>query len=138
VGERHVPGAQLSAFLDDELDDDRATAVARHVTRCPRCFGHLEGLRTTRAALRGLPRLQAPVLTIGAAPRRGGPSRRARVVAVVCAVPVVLAGAAYAVGGDRAGEVVPPIDRFLVEHVARAGGAPVPPSVLAPPSEPAP
>jgi anti-sigma factor RsiW len=137
VGERHVPGGQLSAFLDDELDDDRATAVARHVAGCDRCLGDLEGLRITRAALRELPRLQAPVLATGAG-RRRPPSRRARVAAVLCAVPVLLAGVAYAVGGDRSGEVVPPVDRFLVEHVARAGGAPVPPSVLAPPAEPAP
>jgi anti-sigma factor RsiW len=138
MGERHVPGEQLSAFLDDELDDDHATAVARHVTGCERCLGDLEGLRVTRAALRGLPRLQAPVLTTGVEPRRR-PTRRARVAAMVCAVPVLLAGVAYAVGGDRSGEVVPPVEQFLVEHVARGGGAPVPPSVLAPPpADPAP
>jgi anti-sigma factor RsiW len=137
MGERHVPGGQLSAFLDDELDDGLATAVARHVSGCDRCFGDLEGLRITRAALRGLPRLQAPVLATGSGPRRP-PSRRARVAAVVCAAPLLLAGIAYAVGGERSGEVVPPVDRFLVEHVARAGGAPVPPSVLAPPAEPTP
>ncbi len=138
MGERHVPGEQLSAFLDDELHDGRAAAVARHVTGCERCFGDLQALQITRAALRGLPRLQAPVLATGGGPARRRPSRRARFVAVACAVPVLLAGAAYVVGGDRAGEVVPPVERFLVEHVARAGGAPVPPSVLAPPAEPAP
>jgi anti-sigma factor RsiW len=136
MGDRHVPGGQLSAFLDDELRDERATTVARHVAGCDRCFRDLQALRTTRAALRDLPRLQAPVLATGATPVRGRPSRRARVVAILCALPVLLAGAAYAVGGDRAGEVVPPVERFLVEHVARAGGAPVPPSVLAPPAEP--
>jgi anti-sigma factor RsiW len=138
VGERHVPGAQLSAFLDDELDDDRATTVARHVAGCDRCLGEFEGLRVTRAALRGLPRLQAPVLAVGAGQGRRRPSRRARLATVACAVPVLLAGAAYAVGGERSGEVVPPVERFIVEHVARAGGGPVPPSVLAPPSDPAP
>jgi anti-sigma factor RsiW len=137
MAERHVPGTQLSAFLDDELDDARATALARHVAGCERCLRELESLRITRAALRGLPRLQAPVLTVGVGQRRR-PSRRARLVAVVCAVPVLLAGVAYVAGDERPGEVVPPVDRFLVEHVARAGGGPVPPSVLAPPSEPAP
>lgn len=136
MGDRHVSGGELSAFLDDELRDERATAVARHVTGCERCFGDLQALRTTRAALRDLPRLQAPVLATGAPPARRRPSRRVRVVAVLCALPVLAAGVAYAVGGDRAGEVVPPVERFLVEHVARAGGAPMPPSVLAPPSEP--
>jgi anti-sigma factor RsiW len=138
VGDRHVPGPQLSAFLDDELNDERATAVARHVTGCARCFRDLQYLRVTRAALRELPRLQAPVLATGGTPPHRRPSRRARIVAVACVVPVLLAGVAYAVGGERAGEVVPPIERFLVEHVARAGGAPVPPSVLAPPAEPSP
>lgn len=135
MAERHVSGARLSAFLDDELDDDLATALTRHVVACPRCEAELEGLRAMRAALRRLPALQAPVLAASASPpgRRSSLARRMRLAAAAVVGPAVLLVALYAAGGDRAGDVVPPTERFVVEHVARAGGGPVPTPVVAPP-----
>lgn len=123
---RHVPGATLSAFLDDELDDHAALKVTRHVTACPPCRAELEGLRGTRAALRRLPGLQAPVLT---AERRSLPrvrtwTRRVAWTALVLALLVAVLAAAWVAGG--VGEVYPPVDRFLLDHLARTGDGPVP------------
>ena len=123
---RHVTGSTLSAFLDDELDDDAAWKVTRHVTDCPTCRSELDELRGARAALRRLPRLQAPVLT---AERRSLPrvrtwSRRLLALgAVVLAILAVLVSA-YVLGGQ--GDVEPPVDRFLLDHLTRTGDGPVP------------
>lgn len=124
---RHVPGARLSAFLDDELDDDSALALTRHVTSCPACHRELEELRDTRGALRRLPALQAPVLT---AERRGLArvrtwSRRLVATAMVSVVLLGIVATAYVAGG-AGGEVTPPVDRFLLDHLARTGDSPVP------------
>jgi anti-sigma factor RsiW len=125
--DRHVEGSRLSAFLDDELGDDDALAVAHHLDICGRCLHELEELRGTRDALRSLPQLQAPVLTAKVDRRstRGLLARRLRAVAVVLAVPAIALGAAYALGDDR-GSVEPPTDLFLVEYLSRTAGGPVP------------
>lgn len=123
---RHVAGDQLSAFLDDELDDDAALRLTRHVTACSACRVEMEDLRHTRSWLRRLPALQAPVLT---AERRSLPrvrtwSRRLLVVAALLTFVMVTLVVAYVVGGQ--GEVVPPVERFLLDHMARTGDGPVP------------
>lgn len=131
MAERHVPGERLSAFLDDELDEDRSLTVTRHLRDCRRCLDALEELRTTRDALRHLPQLQAPVLTAEARPDRADARRVSRAAVVTSAMTmllVLLTGAVYALGGDG-GDVEPPVDMFLVDHVARTGGGPVPPPV---------
>lgn len=133
VGERHVGGDLLSAFLDDELDDDRALEVARHAADCEPCLQELEALRATRTALRRLPDLQAPVLT-GEVRAGSGMvrtlSRRVRWASAVVVVVSALVGAAYLVGDEDG--VVPPAELFLVDHVARTGGGPVPAPVGTP------
>jgi anti-sigma factor RsiW len=128
VAERHVPGPRLSSFLDDELDDTAAVAVARHLVRCSRCEHELAGLRATRDALRQLPLLQAPVLTARTVRR----TRRIRAVvrtlqvsAAVAIVPLLVLVAAYALGGDVGG-TEPTVDVFLVEHLGRTGGGTFP------------
>ena len=131
MADRHVADARLSAFLDDELDDDTALRVTRHLRHCQRCLDDLEGLRATRDALRRLPGLQAPVLTAEARPDRPNVrrvSRTAVVTGAVSMVVVLLGGTVYALGGDQ-GTVEPPVDMFLVDHLARTGGGPVPPPV---------
>jgi anti-sigma factor RsiW len=140
VADRHVTGSRLSAFLDDELPDDQALALTRHVTACEHCYAELEGLRSAREALRRLPRLQAPVLTSGIAARRVWRQRlvrRARLAAAAAVVPAAVLGVVYLAGAESPGDVVPPTDRFLVEHVARTGGGVVSTPVVAPPVEPA-
>lgn len=129
--DRHVSGERLSAFLDDELEDETALVVTRHLDRCEECLGALEELRATRDALRHLPDLQAPVLTAEVRPDRADVrrvSRTAVVTSVVTALVVLLTGGVYALGGDE-GSVEPPVELFLVDHVARTGGGPVPPPV---------
>jgi anti-sigma factor RsiW len=132
VADRHVGGDRISAFLDDELPEDAALAVTRHLAACARCLDELEGLRATRDALRRLPGtpVPLPVLTVaraaGARPgrlRRVG--RRLQVASMALAVAVGVVGVAYLAGEER-GEVVPPLELFLVDHLARTGGGPVP------------
>ena len=131
MADRHVSGDLLSAFLDDELGDDDALHAAHHIADCERCLRELTGLRSTRDALRRLPSLQAPVLTAGVQARSQRLSRMARrvkLVAAVCAVPVMLGAGVYLLGGD-VGEVEPATELFLVEHLVRTGGGPVPTAV---------
>lgn len=131
MAERHVADERLSAFLDDELDEEAALRVARHLDRCPRCLDLLEELRFARDALRRLPALQAPVLTAEARPDRSNVrrvSRTAMLTSVTTLVLALLGGTVYALGGDE-GVVEPEVDMFLVDHVARTGGGPVPPPV---------
>lgn len=131
MADRHVTDGRLSAFLDDELEEEAALRVTRHLAGCSACLGELEELRDTRDALRRLPGLHAPVLTAEARPDRSAArrvSRTAMVTGAMSVVVVMLGGAAYVVGGEQ-GEVVPPMETFLVDHVSRTGGGPVPPSV---------
>jgi anti-sigma factor RsiW len=132
VADRHVGGDRISAFLDDELDDERALEVTRHLAGCPGCLDELEALRATRDALRRLPGLQTPmpVLTVAGAVganasllRRTG--RRLQLASAALAIVAGVAGIAY-LAGDERGEIVPPVDLFLVDHVSRTGGGPVP------------
>lgn len=142
MAEPHVSGARLSAFLDDELGDDDAFVVARHVLGCPGCAGELDGLRATRDALRRLPALQAPVLTSGVEARlrwrRQQLARLRSVLLVVVVLPALVVGSLYLAGGEPPGELVPPTERFLAEHVARSDGQQVLAPVLAPAPDPAP
>ncbi|MDX1659678.1 MAG: zf-HC2 domain-containing protein [Nitriliruptorales bacterium] len=52
--------ARLSAFLDDELPDDDALDVTRHLVACELCFAELETIRVARSAVRDLPHLEPP------------------------------------------------------------------------------
>lgn len=131
VADRHVSDERLSAFLDDELDEPTALRVTRHLGGCDVCLAELEELRATRDALRRLPDLQAPVLTAEFRPDRADVrrvSRTALLTGAVTVVAVMLGGGIYLAGGDH-GDVEPPMEMFLVDHVARTGGGPVPPSV---------
>jgi anti-sigma factor RsiW len=49
---------RLSAYLDNEVDEDERAALERHLPTCEECRDTLEELRQTRALLRALP---APV-----------------------------------------------------------------------------
>jgi anti-sigma factor RsiW len=128
---RHVHGDRISAFLDDELEDELALRVTRHLASCDECLGELEDLRATRDALRRLPGIQAPrpMLTPAAVGSHQSMirrvSRRLQLASAGMALVVGIFGVAYLAGEDR-GTVVPPVDLFLVDHVARTGGGPVP------------
>jgi anti-sigma factor RsiW len=129
--QRHVHGDRISAFLDDELGNELALEVTRHLASCDECLDELEQLRATRDALRRLPGIQAPrpmLTTAAVGPHRtllGRVSKRLQFASVAMVLVIGIFGIAYLAGEDR-GDVVPPIDLFLVDHVARTGGGPVP------------
>ncbi len=71
--------AQLSVYIDGELDAAAAARLEVHLEECRRCRRELDELRATVAVLRELPEAEAPrsfVLTPGraAAPRRVAPA----------------------------------------------------------------
>lgn len=122
---------RLSAFLDDELPEDEALDVTRHLSACSACLDELEGLRAARAALRGLPAVPAPPVLLSdveaaaamAMPRAQG---RIRIGLLALAMAGLVGGAAYVAGGQSEGrQVVPPIDLFVVDHSVRVGNGPM-------------
>lgn len=128
MADRHVNGDRISAFLDDELDEARAMAVTRHLADCPTCLAELEGLRRTRDALRRWAATPAPVVPVGAIARPGMVrklSRGLRLASAGLLATIAMTGLAYLVGEDS-GEVVPPADLFLIDHLARTGDGPMP------------
>lgn len=132
MADRHVSGDRISAFLDDELDDDNALVVTRHLAACGTCLDELEALRATRDALRRLPGLAVPTSVLTpVAPTSASPSlirrvsRRLPLASAGLAVVLGVFGLVYVAGAER-GEVIPPVELFLVDHVARTGGGPVP------------
>lgn len=122
---------RLSALLDDELPERQALEVTRHVADCDRCLQELHAIREARLAVRGLPDVQPPAGLYGdllAHPAQGGADRRGVLTRVATAVAVslgLLVGAAFLAGSDEPGTVSPPVDVFVVDHVARMEGGPV-------------
>lgn len=120
---------RLSALLDDELSEDDALEVTRHLARCDRCLAELEGIRGARAALRGLPGVDPPAELFRAAERAaaraGRQYRRLRRGLVAAAVLAAAATAVVLPGTTDGGSVVPPVDAFVVQHVTRAGTGPL-------------
>jgi anti-sigma factor RsiW len=125
--DRGHPDALLSAFLDDELEEATATRVTRHVAACDTCLEELEGLRRARSALRGLPDIAPPAAVFADVPTTAAtPRGRGRLAAAGAATVVVaLLATAFALGDGESGEVVPPVEVVVVDHVARTGGGPV-------------
>lgn len=121
---------RLSAFLDDELSDDDALEVTRHLAGCDRCLAELEDLRHARALLRGLPNLDPPATIFSdavahASLERLRWSRTVRLASVALLGTAVMSAAAFAAGGEDHGTVVPPVELFVVDHVVRVGGGPM-------------
>ncbi|MEE8331149.1 MAG: anti-sigma factor [Acidimicrobiia bacterium] len=54
------PGDLLSAYLDDELNDDERAAVAAHLQTCGDCRDELTAVQSAAVAIRSLPALDAP------------------------------------------------------------------------------
>lgn len=122
--------ARLSAFLDDELDEERALAVARHAASCAECTGELDVVRSVRDALRALPSVGAPspeMFAQAVADAEVTFARRRRVVVAAAgagAMTALTAGALWLAGADAAGTVVPQMDRFVADHVSRVDHGP--------------
>lgn len=118
--------ARLSAFLDDELSDDDALIVTRHLLRCEFCLGELETLRQTRSAVRGLPQVDPPPtlwerLDVAAL---AAPGEGRTVVAAVAALVLVLT--VYLLMATGAGKVVPDLDELTVDTATENGAILVP------------
>jgi|GEM_PF-2804193 len=123
-------GERLSALLDDELDDRGALQVTRHLAVCDECMDELEDLRAARSALRGL---QAPdpgvafmlqTVVLGEpAPQEPHLVRRVALAGSGVALLGVLV-VAFVLGAEQ-GTVVPPVDRFVVDHVFSVEGGPM-------------
>lgn len=56
----HLALEDLSAYLDDELDEARRAEVAQHLAECPRCSAELESLEWSVGFLRAAPRQPLP------------------------------------------------------------------------------
>ena len=110
---------QLSAFLDDEVADADAMDISRHVARCEDCAIELEDVRLARDAVRALPPLHAPAAL--AQPPVPTASRRRPLVLLGAAGASIGVAAIFAAGGPS-GEVVPPVDDLVVDHVTNTGG----------------
>ena len=121
-------GDRLSAFLDDELDEDDALHVTRHLERCAPCREELEELRSTRSALRALPsiepRLSWMVETAVLVPTAPEDRSAATAAGVLLLAVVLLLAGAFVLGGDG-GTVRPAVDDFVVDHVGAVDGGPV-------------
>ena len=50
----------LSAYLEGDLDDERAKDVREHLASCPDCASLLDALTLTRDALRAIPEIDLP------------------------------------------------------------------------------
>jgi anti-sigma factor RsiW len=97
VGPTDHPGDLLSAYLDDELSPDVATAVEAHVASCAACRSDLAELDGARAALRSSPRLSAPPgFTRDLVRNRRQASRRGVALMLAAACVAVVAGLALA------------------------------------------
>ena len=109
---------QLSAFLDDEVADADAMDISRHVARCEDCASELEDVRLAREAVRALPSLHAPASLAEPPPLERG---RRPLVLLGAAAAILGAVTIFAAGGPS-GEVVPPVDDLVVDHVTNTGG----------------
>lgn len=127
--DRGHPEDLLSAFLDDELEEATSLRVARHLAACPTCLRELDGLRAARAALRGLPDIAPPPAMFAAVPHvaaQAPHAPRTRIAAAGLAVGMTaLLTTAFLLGEGEPGDVVPPVEVVVVDHVARTGGGPV-------------
>lgn len=127
--DRGHPDDLLSAFLDDELDEADALRVARHLDTCPDCVDDLDGLRAMRSALRDLPDVPPPPHLLAevpdAAAADAGTHRLRMAIGGGVTVVGALLGLAFAMGATEDGEVVPPVDVVVVDHVVRTNGGPM-------------
>lgn len=128
--ERHEDD-RLSAFLDDELEEEEALAVTRHLAGCDRCLAELDALRTLRHTLRALPPVEPPADLYGEVATklgrvRGRSRRTVRLAAAALTSAAVLGAAALLDTEEEPGTVSPPVDVYVVDHIARAGRGPLP------------
>ncbi|MDX1621718.1 MAG: zf-HC2 domain-containing protein [Nitriliruptorales bacterium] len=113
--ERHED-ARLSAFLDDELSDDDALDVTRHLVACELCLAELETIRVARSAVRGLPHLEPPdgLLASVQGVAAAVPRAPRLVAAALLGVGAVLA--LYLLGGVELVDLGATVDTPVADH----------------------
>src|ERR1700690_4204905 len=88
----HPGDAQLVLAIDQELDQQEATAIARHLDGCPACLARWEQLRTVSAQISQCQhaiqagRLRAPIFPNNVPPRFGSIARIASFASTAAAV----------------------------------------------------
>jgi hypothetical protein len=91
---------ELSARLDDEIDEATAAALDRHITSCADCRAHGELLAGARRALRAQPAQSVPNLApailarVASEPRRSHRRERLRVGGIAAAAAALLVAGA--------------------------------------------
>lgn len=118
------PGDLLSAYLDDELNDEERVAVAAHLQDCGDCRDELTAVQSAAVAIRSLPALDAPP---GLVPAPAAWKRRRRwqtlgvAAAGAAAIATLVVGVAV-IGADTE----PPLVAAETIPVALPGLDPVP------------
>jgi anti-sigma factor RsiW len=139
IGRRRHLGRRAAALVDGELEHDARDRALAHLANCDRCRSEVAEQRRLKARLRGLgdvtpqPALLAALDVVGRQrrhlSRRLRPRHPVRVAVVGCgAVVAGTLGTALAVGGspERPGPAVtPPVDSFVLEHVATSDQLPL-------------
>lgn len=120
----------LSAWVDDELVPRERRDVVAHLQSCAGCSREVEELRFTRTLLRAAPVRRLPREADALEPRpRRLPGVVARTAAAAALGLGVLAGAAFALGGEPAREapmVRVPLEVYLADHLVHSAGSVVP------------
>jgi len=120
---------RLSALLDDELTEVETLAVVRHLARCTNCEAELDAVRRAREAVRALPQLEPPPYLFAVAAARARAASRPRRLGIRLATAGAalggLLGGVVLLAGEPNGTVAPPVETFVVDHVARVGGVPM-------------
>ncbi len=128
----HIDGADISAFLDGELDAPRRERADAHMAACAVCRGELESLRHMKAVLSSAPRKNMPAELALALERRlvAGSSRWKTLLKPAFWVPVgAVAAAAVTVvfwmNRTRAADELP-LEPLLAAHARYSAEALVP------------
>lgn len=131
----HPDPWRLSALLDDELGEGDAQAVTAHLVACDACAEEVERLQGARMLLRTLPHVRPPddlLVDVAATSAAAARTRRRRVRRVVAAATATAGavGVVYVAGAGASpqvprGRVAPPVEVFVIDHVARTGAGPV-------------
>lgn len=140
----HIADDELLAYLDDELADERRSAIGRHLEECAACADALEALRSTSEQFsRALERIDRPAPTVefssilSRSESRGKRRLERAVMAKAAVLLLTVAGAsAAAIPGS-------PVREWLGRSLAAVGeflasGPEEPGSTLAPVAEPGP
>lgn len=126
-------GDAITALLDGELSATEETAARAHLATCSACLEELDGLRSIRSLVRGLPPQPPPSGFLDRMARPHHPAGRRRRRRVGVATLVATAAASFGVlllSSPVDAPVSPQMVRMVEAHATSASGDPI--SQLAP------